>query len=189
MEEGLRKFAAFVEEGCSPILDGNLEVLKSPIGDGELSRDYCMKFANKQKVLPTFLVELGDAQVSHYLLRWCVNGSRMKRLARTTPPTETIEAAQAFDIGVREAFAAACAVALSEQQSRRVSFPLRDGGVGLRPIGNRADAAYIASTAVTHKLCEPIWEGYGGSESSRDSALQEAAGSISLRTPACWRAT
>ena len=80
------RFVAFAEEGCSLVLDGNLEVLKSPIGEGEFCRSYAMKLAEKQMGVLKFLAELGDGQVSHYLLRWCVNGSRMNYLARTTQP-------------------------------------------------------------------------------------------------------
>ena len=31
----VEEFAAFVAEGCTPILDGNLDILKSPIGSEE----------------------------------------------------------------------------------------------------------------------------------------------------------
>ena len=72
----------FIEAGCTPVLDGNLEVLKSHIGDSDFCREYGMKLADKQQELLTFLAELGDGQVSHYLLRCCVNGSRMTWRAR-----------------------------------------------------------------------------------------------------------
>ena len=172
------RFVEFVGEGCTPVLDGNLEVLKSPIGSSDFCREYAMKFADKQKDLLTFLAELGDGQVTHYLLRWCVNGNRMNYLARTTPPTETMLTAQAFDNGVRDTFAAASAVLLSDHQSRRVSFPFRNGGFGLRAIGDRVDAAYIASRIATRKLCEDIWPGFDEGVLVPDADLQQAISSI-----------
>ena len=36
-------FQAFVAEGCTPALDGNVEVLKSPIGDDSFCRAFCAR--------------------------------------------------------------------------------------------------------------------------------------------------
>ena len=72
--QAVESFSAFAAEGCTPVLDGNVEVLKSPIGDAEFSRSYCLKLAAKQRSVLSFLAELGDPQVTHYLLKTCVNG-------------------------------------------------------------------------------------------------------------------
>ncbi len=53
-------FAAFTAVGCTSVLDGNLEVLKSPIGDAEFLWAFCLKVAAKQRDTWTFLAELGD---------------------------------------------------------------------------------------------------------------------------------
>ncbi len=134
-------FAAFMAEGCTPVLDGNLEVLKSQIGDAEFLWAFCLKVAANQTDIWTFLAELGDPHVTQYLLKWCVNGSRMNYIARTTPRSATHDEALAFDKDVAEAFAASCNLALSDKQRARVNFSGKNGGIGLRSIAERIDGA------------------------------------------------
>ena len=100
------RFTLFSAEGCAPALDGKLEVLKSPLGDDAFSREYCCNVAAKQTDILNFLAELGDPQVTHYLLKWCVNGSRLNYLVRTTPLALTHDAAVQFDLAVSNACAA-----------------------------------------------------------------------------------
>ena len=75
------RFRAFQDEGCTPALDGNFEVLKSPIGDDTCCRAFCSRVAGKQAKVLEFLSELGDPQMTHFLARWCINGSRLKLLS------------------------------------------------------------------------------------------------------------
>ena len=175
------RFAPFVGEGCTPILDGNVEVLKSPVGDHEFCRSYCMRMVEKQRGLLTFLAELGDVQVAHYLMRWCVNGSRMNYLVRTTPPQATLEAAAAFDAEVAETFAAACKLTMTTRQRARCGFGAKDGGAGLASVSDKADGAYVASRAATHKLCTAIRSAHRGGAGSRDRNLQDAVESLASK--------
>ena len=172
------KFATFKAEGCTPVLDGNVEVLKSPIGDAEFSRSFCLKVAAKQREVLTFLAELGDPHVSQYLLKWCVNGGRMNYMARTTPCSATHDAALAFDKDVAEAFAASCNLALSDRQRSRVNFSVKNGGIGLRSIADRVDGAYVASRAATHELCRRIRLQHRGDHANRDPHLRHAMASL-----------
>ena len=103
-------------------MDGNFEVLKSPIGDAEVSRSYCLRVARKQRGMLNFLAELGDAHVTHFLLKTCVNGSRMNYMVRTTPCTATYDAATEFDKDVTDTFTASCNLRLSAKQRARVTF-------------------------------------------------------------------
>ena len=75
------------------MLNGNIEILKSPIGDEAFSREYCTAFATKQRRVLNFLADLGDAHTTFYLIKWCVNGSRLNYLIRTTPCSATLTAA------------------------------------------------------------------------------------------------
>ena len=179
------RFALFTAEGCTAALDGNIEVLKSPIGEDAWCRAYAMRVVKKQRDVLTFLAELGDSQVSHYLLRWCVNGSRMNYLVRTTPPSVTAEAAAAFDYEVEEAFMASSKVAPAAQHRARIGFSPKDSGVGVMLVADRADAAYVASRAATHKLCRDIRPEHRGEASNRDEDLRAAVESLSgkLRDP------
>ena len=56
----VKRFSYVVAKGCIPVLDGNFEVLKSPIGDTTFCHTFCEKMVAKQSKLLTFLVELGD---------------------------------------------------------------------------------------------------------------------------------
>ena len=114
------RFQTFQDEGCTPALDGNFEVLKSPIGDDTFCRGFCSRVAEKQAKVLEFLSELGDPQIAHFLARWCINGSRLNFLARTTPPEFTQTAACDFDAAVVGMFGATCNVVLSDMQRTRV---------------------------------------------------------------------
>ncbi len=133
-----------------------------------------MRLAEKQNSTLNFLAELGDAQVAHGMLRRCVNSSRLNYMARTTPCDATREAATAFDRDAVEAFAAASRTPLTERQRLRAGFAVWDGGLGLRPIGDRVDAAYIASRAATHELCRAISAAHSWNVDSPDDPLHEA---------------
>ena len=113
-DQPVERFAYFVAEGCTPVLDGNFEILKSPIGENTFCRTFCEKMVAKQSKVLTFLAELGDPQVTHYLVKWCVNGSRMNYMARTTPCSVTREAATSFDKAVVDALATSCNLVLSD---------------------------------------------------------------------------
>jgi len=167
----VERFRLFADFGCTPILNGNLEVLKSPIGSAELCREYCMKIARKQQSVLTFLAELGDAQVAHYLMRWCVNGSRMNYMVRTTPPSSTSTAALAFDNAVTDCVGVVCNIDVIDLQRKQARFGIRGGGLGIRAVSDRADAAYIASRAVTHDVCQAIRRAHCWFDGSADEHL------------------
>ncbi len=171
-------FEEFVREGCTAVLDGNMEVLKSPIGTHEFCRAYCLEAAEKQRDTLNYLAELGDAQVSHYLLKWCVNGSRMNYLVRTTPPSATADAAKQFDTGMVDALAASCGLVLSEAQRIRVTFGTKTGGLGLRCVADRADAAYVSSRAATHGACQAIWPQHVWDAERQDDPLGQAVSTL-----------
>ena len=113
------RFVHFTDLGCTLALDGNFEDLKSPVGEDIFCRSFAIKLVRKQRSVLTFLAELGDPQIAHYLMRWCVNGSRMNYLIRTTPPSVTTAAA-AFDAEVAEAFVASGGWTLSARQKARL---------------------------------------------------------------------
>ena len=72
---------------------------------------------------------------------------------RTTPPEFTQTAACDFDAAVVDMFGATCNVVLSDMQRTRVGFSIKEGGLGLRTIADKNDAAYIASRHAAHFLC------------------------------------
>ncbi len=181
--QSLERFQVFVAEGCVPALDGNFEVLKSPVGDDAFCRAFCARVATKQRAVLEFLGGLGDPQVTHYLAKWCVNGSRMNYLARTTPPQWTHDASLDFDKAVVDTIGAACNIVLSDAQRTRCGFSAKTGGLGLRTIADRVDAAYIASRAATDRWCRRIRPEHKGAHDLRDGHLQHAIDSLRRRLP------
>ena len=75
----------FLAEGCSVDGDGNVEVLKSPIGSESFCASYSQTIAEKQRTALNAVAALPDTQVLYYLLRHSCNASRMTYLSRTTP--------------------------------------------------------------------------------------------------------
>ena len=63
------------------------------------------------------------------------------------------------------------------RQKTRLTFGARDRGLGLCAIADRVDAAYVASTAATHKLCQGIRGEHRGEPANRAmrSALSPAS--------------
>ena len=74
----------------------------------------------------------------------------MNCLARTTPPEFTQIAACDFDKAVVGTVGATCNVVLSDMQRTRAGFSTEEGGVGLRAIADKTEAAQNASRNVTH---------------------------------------
>ena len=99
-----------------------------------------------------FLSGLGDPQVTHFLATWCINGSRLNYLARTTAPEFTQIATCDFGKAVVDTIGATCNVVLSDRQRSRAVFSTKEGSLGLRTFANETGAAYIASRNATHIL-------------------------------------
>lgn len=100
-------------------------------------------------------------------------------MARKTPCACTQDAVQIFD-DVVGCLAAACNLFLTVRQEIRTKFNVKRGGLGLRGISDRADAACIASRALASHLLQ---NGSGDSSESPadwpcDRHLQHAASSL-----------
>jgi len=65
--------ASFEREGCTVSPEGNIEILKSPVGTEAFCREFCNKKAKKAAGVAKAIASLGDAQVGYYLLRWSCN--------------------------------------------------------------------------------------------------------------------
>ena len=138
--------------------------------------------AAKQGEVLEFLSGLGDPQVTHFLAKWCTNGSRLNYLARTTPPEFTQIAACDFDKGVVDTIGATHNVALSDMQRTRAGFSTKEGRE-LHTIDDKTEAAYIASRNATHILCTRIRHSHRGDQNSRDQHLQSAIDALDIMVP------
>ena len=98
----------------------------------------------------------------------------MNYLARTTPPEFTQTAACDFDKAVVDTIGATCNVVLSDMQRTKAGFSTKEGGLGLRTIADKTEAAYIASRNATHILCTQIRHCHRGDQNPRDQHLQSA---------------
>ena len=159
------------------------EVLKSPTGDDTFCRAFCSGVAAKQRKVPEFLSGLGDPLVTHFLAKWCINGSRLNYLARTTPPELTQIAACDFDKAVVDTIGATCNVVLSDMQRTMAGFSPKEGSLGLLTIADKTEAAYIASRNATHILCTRIRHNYRGDQNSRDQHVQSAIDALDITLP------
>ena len=172
----------FIELGCTIHLGGNVEILKSPIGTLEYCKEFCNQQAAKFREVLTFLGELNDPHVTHYLLKHSVNACRMNYLARTTPAGACGEAARNFDEAVLQTAAAAFGQKWTAQQQTQASFSTRDGGLGLRCISQDLDAAYVGCRAATHRLCSAIRPSHAWDTTSDGEPLAEAFVRLSVAT-------
>ena len=80
-------------------------------------------------------------------------------------------------------FGATCNVVLSDMQRTRVGFIIKEGGLGLRTIADKTDAAYIASRHATHFLCTRIRHCHRGDQNPRDDHLQRAMDALDVVVP------
>ena len=121
--QDLVRFRAFRDEA----LDGNFDFLKPPTGDDTFCEVFCSRVPAKQGKVLEFLSGLGDPQVTHFLAKWCINGSRMNYLARTTLPEFTQTAACDCNKAVVDTIEATCNVVLSDMQRARARFSTEEG--------------------------------------------------------------
>ena len=88
-----------------------------------------------------------------------------------------------FDAAVADMIGATCNVVLSDMQRTRVGFSIKEGGLGLRTIADKTDAAYIASRHATHFLCTQIRHCHRGNQNPRDDHLQRAMDALDVVGP------
>ena len=150
-------WAPFVAAGCAVTEAGNFEILKSPVGELDFARDFCLQTALKQAKVVDAISHLPDPHCAYYLLRYSGNASRMTYLTRTTPKQCCSSALTHFDYTVQEAFGRLAGLELTQQMWLQATLATRDGGFGLRPCADVADAAYLASRAVSQPLGEAVW--------------------------------
>lgn len=173
----------FEQEGCTISLDGNAEILKSPVGTDAFCKEFCSKRAGKAAEVAKAIASLSDAQVGYYLLRWSCNAGRMNYLARTTPAGVCRDAMLSFDAAVRRSLDQLLGIGLSSRQWSQATLPVKMGGLGLRSAASSADAAYVASRAATHQMCSAIradhaWDTQGGADLASATGRLSASGVI-----------
>ena len=133
----------FLAEGCAVAESGNFEVLKSPCGNADHCKDFCMTVARKHSKTFEALSSLEDSHVAYYLLRWSANASRMTYVSRTTPLADCGPALEIFDNDVRKTFVEVSGLPLDDDQWIQATFNTKQGGLGLRSAAAVAHAAYL----------------------------------------------
>jgi hypothetical protein len=98
------------------IVDGNFDLLGSPVGSSE----YCTRYTQErvQKVAPTLaaLGDFWDPQITVRLLRHCSSFGKLVYSARSTPPLAHNSALKEYDAYVRETFVSAMGFVPTEPQ-------------------------------------------------------------------------
>ena len=125
-------------------------MLGAPIGTAE----YVSQFFDKQyTVLNSLLDNLKKAsssigsQCTFILLSKCVSFCRMVYNARTVHPSAVINHACNYDSLVQECFSL-LVPGLTEQELSQCTFPIRNGGLGLRKLAEHCVPAFLSSARV-----------------------------------------
>ena len=173
-------FDPFLALGCSVNGDGDIEVLKSPIGTDAFCQSYSQGLVDKQLGVLDAVAAIPDAQVGFYLLKYSCNASRLHHLSRTTPLAHCEAGLLAFDAGMRAAFQRLVGCSLDSTSWRQAMLPLRCGGLGLRPSAAVADAAYLGSRVATAARCAALWPS-GPGDGDLDRWVASAVAGCNLR--------
>jgi ribosomal protein S9 len=181
--------APFLAEGCVEAENGNLEVLKSPVGEESWCQDFCTKQAAKQAKALQQLGSMDDPQVAYYLLRWSCNASRMTYMARTTPASACSNGLRMFDQETEAAFRNVCGLPLTQQQWVQATFRVKEGGLGLRSSASLADAAYLGSRTATHEACQAVRSAHSWNVDVLGSPIAAAVGRCNDKLAAVGLAT
>ena len=143
------------------------------------------------------LTELVDpewpaAQVAFQLLRQCGN-QLLSHPARTTPPEQIREVAEAYDEEVlRAAEKVAGLDPLSEDEKEQLRLPLRLGGFGLASLAALADSAWLGSwlqCLAGVVAGSSLLRGLGTSVSALTTSLRCAEAQLEVLGVSLWEAT
>ena len=104
----------FVDIGCTLNLEGNVSIMKSPVGSKEYCEAEALSRVEKCCIIMGAIAELPDKHAALYLLRYQIG--RMDYLIRTTPASMCEAAIVQFDDGIRCSYQAIVARVLTESQ-------------------------------------------------------------------------
>ena len=143
--------------GCTWNDSGNLEVLKSPVGNPTWCAEYSKARATRALRAVTALGALPGAHVAYYLMKASAGACQLTCLSRTTPPELCVEALGCFDVAEQAAFGRVTGMTLTHRQWAQATAPVRHAGLGLRQAAWTADAAYMASSKAAEARAAEIW--------------------------------
>ncbi len=149
--------SGFEASGCTWNEGGNLEVLKSPIGNPSWCAEYSKRRACRALMAIHALGALPGAHVAYYLMKSSAGACQLTYLSRTTPPELCAEALGSFELAKRAAFGRVTGLPIETGQWVQASAPTRHSGLGLRQASSVMDAAYVASSRAAETRAADIW--------------------------------
>ena len=128
-------------------VDGNFDILGSPIGSAEHCAEFLMSHAIEPARETLAAIGLiGDPQVAIALIRQCTGFCQMVYTLRTTPPQALFQLCSLLDETVLKAVEWAL-FPLEPHARDQIQRRKRHGGFGLRSATLHATAAYVSSVA------------------------------------------
>jgi hypothetical protein len=143
--------------GCTINQTGNLEIMKSPIGDSTFTDEFATKKVAKTADVLQRIAKLSNTHAALYLLKH--QGGRLNYLCRTTPHDHIRGAVGRHDEATRIALEAVVGQTMTDEQWSRAILPARLGGLGVRGYRCCADAAYVASRMMAESRITAIGPG------------------------------
>ena len=136
------------------VVKGGIIMLGAPIG----SQKYISSFLDKKhNDLDLLLARLRRAsssigsQCTYLLLSKCLSFGKLVFHARTVHPSAVVKHAVKYDQLIQDCFSLILP-GLTEDELTQCTFPLKDGGLGLRKLSGHCVPAFLASSAVALKF-------------------------------------
>jgi hypothetical protein len=179
-QHNLIDVASFVQAGCTFCHDGNVEVMRVPIGDDTWSLEYSRGRADDTLDVFTELAKLPSSHVGLYLARY--QSGRANYILRTTPRRHCSSAITAIDAGTHALLQGWLGREVPDAAWTQATLPQRFGGLGLLCCDRVADAAYIASREKTEGLVVGLQvpAAQQAQANPRGQCFQEALGRYSV---------
>jgi hypothetical protein len=180
----------FLALGCKCIMDGNFELMKSPVGSTEWCEELVGKRVEKLSKACSAIVALPRKAAALYLLRF--QTARMTYTVRTTPLQSCQRAVALADAVTQGALEHIIGETLPADCSARARLPTRLGGLGVTALAAVADAAFLASSYKAGLRAASLWrapadrpdsQGTGDSGLGDIPGMADAAGRLAARLP------
>ena len=132
-------------------------LLGCPVGSPSFCRSFVLKRVEKIRACLRRLPDLQDSQMESTLLRFCLSLPKISFSLRSCPPDHIREAADSFDILIKESLADIAGGPLSDWSREKACLLVSLGGLGLRRVSLVAPAAYISSLTEAQPLISAIF--------------------------------
>jgi hypothetical protein len=129
-------------------IEGNFEILGSPVGDARFCSSHVGKKCEGSAFRALAAIEtVEDPQVAVMLVRLCASFCKVVHFLRSVPPVFLEHQLSVFDDRVHEGVERCVGLSVPQEAWRQATLSLSNGGLGVRSAGEHASAAYLASVS------------------------------------------